>query len=149
MKTRSQPALPVLPALSVLGDRAEPDGSAMVPALPLAPSSPPDVSKELVQKVRELQQSIRAHADENAVCAPDDAPNGKTSRSNSLNTVYGPLPPSLVRGNVKSKSARNFNNAFSFKPPTHAPLKKSRSQPSSPVLRRRPLPDKDRGASTG
>ena len=136
-----------------MGD--EEDGVAtpnrsLVPALPVAgePKGARQISPELMQKLLELEKSRKAQSCE-SLMPPPPAPQGtqsqsqggpvKSSRSNSLvdsSTVA--LPASLVRGNIKSKSARSFPGSKYGNSVVNMP----RSQPTSPALQRKSLPDR-------
>ncbi|KAJ7322786.1 hypothetical protein OS493_032971 [Desmophyllum pertusum] len=140
------------PRLDPVGD--EDEAAVSVPSLSLVPALPcpgepkgaRQISPELMQKLLELEKSRKVQNSE-TLMPPPPALQGsqnqsqgipvKTSRSNSLNgNGSAPVPASLVRGNIKSKSARSF------------PVSKfggsgsSRSQPASPALLRKSLPDK-------
>lgn len=124
---------------------------ALIPALPCPgdPKGGRQISPELMQKLLELEKSRKAQSSD-SLMPPPPAQQGsqsqiqggpvKTSRSNSLNgSTTTPLPASLVRGNVKSKSARSFPVS---KYGSSGIANQPRSQPTSPALQRKSLPDK-------
>lgn len=124
---------------------------AVIPALPLPgdPKGGRQISPELMQKLLELEKSRKAQSSE-SLMPPPPALQGsqsqgapvKTSRSNSLNGVTpAPVPASLVRGNVKSKSARSFP-VSKYGSSGIGAVNQPRSQPTSPALQRRSLPDR-------
>ena len=123
---------------------------SLVPALPVPvePKGARQISPELMQKLLELEKSRKGQNSETLMPPPpatqsnqSESQGGpvKTSRSNSLNgNGTAPVPASLVRGNVKSKSARSFPvSKFGS-----ANVIQPRSQPSSPALQRKSLPDR-------
>lgn len=126
---------------------------SLVPALPFAaePKGARQISPELMQKLLELEKSRKGQNSETLMPPPPATQSNqgqsqggpvKTSRSNSLNgngTV--PVPASLVRGNIKSKSARSFP-VSKFGSSGSANVIHPRSQPSSPALQRKSLPDR-------
>ena len=126
---------------------------SLVPALPFAaePKAARQISPELMQKLLELEKSRKGQNSETLMPPPPATQSNqsqgqggpvKTSRSNSLNgngTV--PVPASLVRGNIKSKSARSFP-VSKFGSSGSANVIHPRSQPSSPALQRKSLPDR-------
>lgn len=127
---------------------------ALVPVLPFAgePKGSRQISPELMQKLLELEKSRKAQSSEALMPPPPGSqgnqnqsqgvPPVKTSRSNSLNgNGSAPLPASLVRGNVKSKSARSFP-VSRFGSSGSGVSNLPRSQPTSPALHRKSLPDK-------
>nr|XP_058952852.1 kinesin-like protein KIF21A [Pocillopora verrucosa] len=127
---------------------------ALVPVLPFAgePKGSRQISPELMQKLLELEKSRKAQSSEALMPPPPGSqgnqnqsqgvPPVKTSRSNSLNgNNSAPLPASLVRGNVKSKSARSFP-VSRFGSSGSGVSNLPRSQPTSPALHRKSLPDK-------
>lgn len=124
---------------------------AVIPALPLPgdPKGGRQISPELMQKLLELEKSRKAQSSESLMPPPPALQGGqsqgapvKTSRSNSLNGVTtAPVPASLVRGNVKSKSARSFP-VSKYGSSGIGAVNQPRSQPTSPALQRRSLPDR-------
>ena len=145
------------PRLDPVGDDDEAASSepslSLVPALqcPVDPKGARQISPELMQKLLELEKSRKAQNSE-TLMPPPPAFQGnqnqsqgapvKTSRSNSLNgNGTAPVPASLIRGNVKSKSARSFP-VSKYGNSGAAVALQPRSQPSSPALQRRSLPDK-------
>ena len=123
---------------------------SLVPALPhpVDPKGARQISPELMQKLLELEKSRKTQGSE-SLMPPPPALQGnqsqsqggpvKTSRSNSLNgNTAAPVPASLVRGNIKSKSARSFPVSKYGSSSVNLP----RSQPSSPALQRKSLPDR-------
>ena len=145
------------PRLDPVDDENE--ATALVPSLSLVPALPcpvepkgaRQISPELMQKLLELEKSRKGQNSETVMPPPPSSQGNqsqsqggpvKTSRSNSLNgNGTAPVPASLVRGNIKSKSARSFpvskfgnsGSAYAIQP---------RSQPSSPALQRKSLPDR-------
>lgn len=138
------------------GEENENSSLANIPAIPVLPcpgdpKATRQISPELMQKLLELEKSRKTQGSDALMPPPpviaiDQSQSQgvpvKTSRSHSLNgngTV--PAVPALVRGNVKSKSARSFplsrygsaGSGVSLHP---------RSQPTSPALQRKSLPDK-------
>ena len=126
---------------------------SLVPALPcpVEPKGTRQISPELMQKLLELEKSRKGQNSETlmpplpATQSNQSQSQGgpvKTSRSNSLNgNSTAPVPASLVRGNVKSKSARSFPIS-KYGNSGSANLMQPRSQPSSPALQRKSLPDR-------
>ena len=126
---------------------------ALVPVLPLAGEAKGSrqISPELMQKLLELEKSRKTQSSEALMPPPGSqgnqnqsqgGPPVKTSRSNSLNgSGSAPLPASLVRGNVKSKSARSYP-VSRFGGSGSGVSNLPRSQPASPALQRKSLPDK-------
>lgn len=141
-------------------DTVEDEGEApSVPSLSLVPALPcpgdakgaRQISPELMQKLLELEKSRKAQSSE-SLMPPPPALQGnqsqshggpvKTSRSNSLNgNATAPVPASLVRGNIKSKSARSFPTS-KYGSSGSGIANHPRSQPSSPALQRKSLPDR-------
>ena len=137
----------------------EKEATALVPSLPLVPALPcptepkgtRQISPELMQKLLELEKSRKGQNSETLMPPPPAAQGNqsesqggpvKTSRSNSLNgNSTAPVPASLVRGNIKSKSARSFP-VSKFGSSGSANAIHPRSQPSSPALQRKSLPDR-------
>lgn len=123
---------------------------SLVPALPhpVDPKGARQISPELMQKLLELEKSRKTQGSE-SLMPPPPALQGnqsqsqggpvKTSRSSSLNgNTAAPVPASLVRGNIKSKSARSFPVSKYGSSSVNLP----RSQPSSPAMQRKSLPDR-------
>ena len=138
--------------MSSLEDKDEPNSLALTPALPLTvPPTIPRISPDLLQKLMELEKSRKAQSDESKMLMPPPNATGwetqtldtetKDSRSQSLTGVSGPLPPSLVRGNIRSRSARSLQSGKT-KGIGIVPSNQARSQPSSPTQRRKALPDR-------
>lgn len=141
------------PLLDTVGDEEDgvtPPNRSLVPALPVAgePKGARQISPELMQKLLELEKSRKAQSCE-SLMLPPPAPQGtqsqsqggpvKSSRSNSLvDSSTMALPASLVRGNIKSKSARSFPGSKYGNSVVNMP----RSQPTSPALQRKSLPDR-------
>ena len=132
-----------------------PEG-ALEPALPLQgavpePKPPKQISPELMQKLLELEKS-RKLQDTALMPPPLALPDSNKSdatkndrpaiqyRSQSMNNVIvnnnAQLPVSMVRGNIRSKSARSFQNS-KYGNNAQTQLIKPRSQPSSPTSQRK------------
>lgn len=145
------------PRLDPVGDDEEAAVSvpslSLVPALPCPgePKGTRQISPELMQKLLELEKSRKVQNSE-PMMPPPPASQGsqsqgqggpvKTSRSNSLNgNGTAQIPASLVRGNIKSKSARSFPVSKFASSGSGVPIQ-PRSQPSSPAMQRKSLPDR-------
>lgn len=150
IKTRRSPLLDTLEG----EDKASSvPNLTLLPALPCPgePKGARQISPELLQKLMELEKSRKAQSSESLMLPPPvlqgsqtQSQGGpvKTSRSNSLNgNTTAPVPASLVRGNIKSKSARSFPTS-KYGSSGSGIVNQPRSQPTSPALQRKSLPDR-------
>ncbi|XP_068706448.1 kinesin-like protein KIF21A [Montipora foliosa] len=138
------------------GDDDECSSSSNLPVIaalpcPGDPKTTRQISSELMQKLLELEKSRKGQSSDSIMPPPPATQSEqtqsqgvpvKTSRSNSLNgNTTVAVPASMVRGNIKSKSARSFPLSRYGSAGSGISIQ-ARSQPASPALQRKSLPDK-------
>ena len=152
-------------------DQLDGPDRALEPAIPvqstvLEPKPQKQISPELMQKLLEIEKSRKL---QDSICMPpplaipdSNKSNGNVSgtknerpaiqgrsqsMANVLVSVSAQPPASMVRGNLRSKSARSYQTS-KYGNGVQGQLIKPRSQPSSPTSQRKSY-DKNLTVSTG